>query len=71
MRDYPYIIRNAKLNLLTEKNNIYVVQSGDTLTKIAKKFNTNWKEIYNLNKETIGDNPNFIQIGQKLIVREE
>ena len=71
LRDYPSIIRNAKLNLLTEKNNIYVVQSGDTLTKIAKKFNTNWKEIYNLNKETIGDNPNFIQIGQKLIVREE
>lgn len=67
-KDYPSIIKNANLNSLTPKSTIYVVQAGDNLTKIAKKYNTDWKTIYNLNKEIIGDNPNIIKIGQKLII---
>lgn len=38
---------------------LYTVQAGDTLSKIARKFNTNWRKIYELNKETIGSNPNY------------
>lgn len=44
----------------------YTVVKGDTLIKIAKKFNTTWKQIYENNKGVIGDNPNLIKIGQKL-----
>lgn len=47
---------------------IYVVQAGDNLSKIAKKFNTNWKTIYNKNKNVIGSNPNRIYPGQKLVI---
>lgn len=68
-KDYPSIIKNMNLNSLIEEPNIYVVEPNDTLTKIAKKFNTSWEKIYFLNKETIGNNPNLIQIGQRLIVR--
>src|SRR5574344_2173184 len=46
---------------ITENRNItYTVQKGDSLTKIAKKYNTTWKKIYENNKEIIGSNPNLI-----------
>lgn len=44
----------------------YTVKKGDTLIKIAKKFGTNWKKIYDLNKDIIGNNPNLIVVGQIL-----
>lgn len=48
---------------------IYVVKKGDNLSIIANKYNTNWKKIYEDNKEIIGNNPNLIEPGQKLIIR--
>ena len=48
---------------------IYVVKKGDNLTKIARKFGTTWQKIYNDNKNVIGSNPNFIKIGQELIIK--
>lgn len=51
-----------------ESTQEYTVVKGDTLEKIAKKFNTTWDKIYELNKNVIGDNPNLIKIGQKLKV---
>lgn len=68
LKDYPSIIRNSNLNSFTSKSKIYVVQAGDNLSKIAKKYHTDWKTIYNLNREILGDNPNFIRIGQKLTI---
>ena len=68
LKDYPSIIKNANLNSLTSQSVIYVVQAGDNLTKIAKKYNTDWKTIYNLNKDIIGNNPDIIKTGQKLII---
>lgn len=44
----------------------YVVKKGDTLSKIASKFNTTWKKIYENNKDVIGSNPNKIYPGQVL-----
>ncbi len=47
----------------------YVVQGGDSLSKIAEAElgdSTRWTEIYELNKDIIGDNPNLIKPGQKL-----
>ena len=51
--------------------NIYIVKKGDTLSKIAKKYNTTWQKIYNKNKNIIGKNPNLIIPGQKIIIEEE
>lgn len=48
---------------------LYVVQSGDTLTSIAQRAYGNgnlWPLIYNANKQVIGSNPNLIQAGQVL-----
>ena len=47
----------------------YVVKAGDSLSKIAKDElgdGSRWPEIYDLNKDLIGDNPNLIKAGQKL-----
>jgi nucleoid-associated protein YgaU len=49
----------------------YVVQSGDSLSKIAKELlgdAKRWPEIYEANKALVGDNPNLIHPGQKLII---
>ena len=52
-----------------EAKEVYVVKSGDSLSKIAKQLlgdASRWPEIYEANKEVIGDNPNLIKPGQKL-----
>lgn len=46
----------------------YTVQKGDNLTKIAIKYNTTWKKIYEDNKDVIGDDPNLIKPGQVLTI---
>lgn len=49
---------------------IILYNRGDNLSKIAEKFDgITWQEIYELNKETIGDNPNLIYAGLKLMIR--
>lgn len=49
-----------------EEKTFYIVKKGDNLSKIAKKYNTTWKKIYEKNKAIIGNNPNLIYPGQKL-----
>ncbi|REK58968.1 MAG: hypothetical protein C6P36_02700 [Geobacillus sp.] len=49
-----------------EKPQIYIVQKGDTLTAIAKKFNTTVQHLVKLNNIK---NPDLILIGQKLRVK--
>ena len=46
----------------------YVVEAGDSLSKIAKEFYgdaSRWPEIFEANKDQISD-PNLIRVGQKL-----
>jgi nucleoid-associated protein YgaU len=48
----------------------YVVQAGDTLSKIAKQYYgdaNRYMEIFNANRDKLSD-PNKIQIGQELII---
>ncbi len=48
----------------------YVVKSGDTLSKLAERFYNSvskWDKIYEANRDTL-KNPNYIYIGQKLII---
>lgn len=46
----------------------YVVQPGDSLAKISLRFCTSWPEIYRANAETIGEDPNVLEVGTALIV---
>lgn len=57
-------IVNKIINNDFNKITYYTVVEGDTLIKIARKFNTTWKKIYEANKEIIGNDPNMIKIGQ-------
>lgn len=52
-----------------KKEITYIVQKDDNLSKIAKKYNTTWKKIYQDNKIIIGDNPNKIYEGQILKIK--
>ncbi len=44
----------------------YTVASGDTLSKIGQRHGVAWREIYEANRDVIGDNPDLIKPGQKL-----
>jgi N-acetylmuramoyl-L-alanine amidase len=46
---------------------IYTVKTGDTLNKIAKKFNVTVQAIEDANKDTIKD-PNRIKVGDKFVI---
>src|SRR5437879_5369141 len=49
---------------------VYVVQTGDTLVSISRKFYKSparWKKILNANKKSI-DDPEKLRIGQRLII---
>lgn len=48
-----------------EKYKKYVVQKGDTLTKIALKFGTTWEVLAKINNI---ENPNLIYVGQIILV---
>lgn len=76
-KNYPKIIKENKLNgygvisdpIQTQPSEkYYIVQKGDTLSSIAKKFNTTWQKIYQDNKDII-KNPNLIYPNQKLIIK--
>ncbi len=47
----------------------YVVKAGDSLSKIAKEFDTNWKRIFFKNTEL--ENPDVLTIGDELIIPDE
>jgi nucleoid-associated protein YgaU len=79
--DYQEMMRErGKRRVQEEKEYTYIgkhtVESGDTLSGLAKKFygseaQAYWMEIYEANKEVIGDNPNVILIGQELNIPEK
>ena len=52
-------------------SNIYVVQPNDTLSSIAQHIYqdpTLWKQIYEVNKNVIGDDPNQIKPCMELCI---
>ena len=54
------------LNYSTSQSNVYVVKSGDNLTKIARKYGVSVDELAALNNIK---NKNLIQVGQKLKIK--
>lgn len=67
---YDYTEIQKKINeILSSKKQkyvTYIIQKGDSLSKIARKYNTTWKKIYNDNLNVLTKGPNKIYIGQKL-----
>ena len=59
------LVMNVKVVPGTGGTKEYVVVSGDNLSKIGKKFNVKWKDIYEANKDKI-KNPDHIEPGWKL-----
>jgi nucleoid-associated protein YgaU len=60
---------DANLEKVPTKTKTYTVDSGDNLSAIAKQElgdANRWREIYELNKELIGKNPDLIQPGMEL-----
>ena len=61
-------------DIKVEKTDVYgywTVKSGDSLSRIAKDVYDDagkYTKIYEANKATIGDNPNLIKPGQKLVL---
>lgn len=53
------------LNLDLNEKNYHVVQTGETFSKIAQKYNLTIQQLQDLNSMT---NINFITVGQKIII---
>lgn len=69
-KDYPSIMKTKKLNGFNNANNAtsktYIIQPGDTLSGIAKKFNTTVEKIA---KDNNIKDINKIYAGQSLIIK--
>jgi len=46
---------------------VYIVQAGDTMSRIANQFGVPLQTLIDANKEAI-PNPNTLQIGQEVII---
>ena len=67
-REYTKIEGSEK-----EAGKSYTIKGGDTLSDIAQEQLGDagrWKEIYELNKDAIGDDPDVIHPGKKLKLPE-
>ena len=58
-----------------ENPRIHIVQPGENLSFIAKKYygdenEAHWITLYNFNRDLIGDNPDLIQVGIELVIPE-
>lgn len=65
-----HVIPGSEIHAPDDKGEkMYTIKSGDNLSDIAQEQlgdANRWKEIYELNKDVIGDNPDLIHPGKKL-----
>jgi hypothetical protein len=69
----PQLIWEDPVQPLRLNLTFYVVQAGDSLSKIAGRQYGNiflWPLIFDANRKVIGPNPNIIQPGQNLLIPE-
>jgi nucleoid-associated protein YgaU len=55
----------------TAAGDSYEIQSGDTLATIAQQYYgdpSQWRRIYDANKDVIGDDPDKLKLGTKLTI---
>lgn len=46
----------------------HTVRQGDTLSRIAARYGTDWRQLYAANRQTVGGDPDVIVPGQRLTV---
>ena len=64
---------SSRVNTKPLINQVYVVKQGDSLISITKKITggtSRWQELYNLNTAVVGNSPNSIYTGAKLVLPE-
>jgi nucleoid-associated protein YgaU len=64
---------DGSINLESNNHKIHVVQPGENLSMIARKYygkehEVHWITLHNFNREVIGENPDILQVGMKLII---
>ncbi len=47
----------------------YVVRPGDTLSAVAARYGTDWRQLYAANRAVIGPDPGYLRVGQRLTVQ--
>jgi LysM repeat protein len=62
------IIPHAYERVTTPSVPAVTVKSGDTLSKIAAKYNLTWQGLYCGNRKTIGSDPDIITPGMVLLI---
>ncbi len=65
-RKWAYWGKYYLIEYLEPPKKVYTIVRGDTLGRIAPKFNMTWQELYELNKDVIGSDPNKIEVGMML-----
>ena len=65
-RQWTYWAKHYLIQYIEPPKKIYTIVKGDSLSRIAPKFNMTWQELYEMNKDVIGDNPSRIEIGMIL-----
>jgi NitT/TauT family transport system substrate-binding protein len=63
-------VKPAEPASMAESTGPYIVKAGDTLSRLAGRFYNSvnkWEKIYEANRDVV-KNPNYIYIGQKLII---
>ncbi len=58
-------------NNAAEEKRFHVVQPGENLSVIARKYygaehEAHWITLYNFNRDVIGENPDFLMVGARL-----
>jgi nucleoid-associated protein YgaU len=61
------LILNLTVSGFEESAHTYTVESGDSLSKIAGKYGTNWKAIWDANRDKL-NHPDKIYPGQELTI---
>lgn len=61
------LILNITVAGFEESAHTYTVESGDSLSKIAGKYGTNWKAIWDANRDKL-NHPDKIYPGQELTI---
>lgn len=68
----PLTPSTPRTNVEPGEDDVYLVQAGDTLERIARKTlndGRRWRDIYEWNRDTLRD-PSILQIGQKLKIKK-
>ena len=65
-RTWHYWAKHYLIDYIVPPKSVYTIVKGDSLSRIAPQFDMTWQELYELNKDVIGDNPSLIEVGMTL-----